>query len=196
MEIFMSTSNIIIVAALGIAVFVVMTYNRLIALREAVRNAKEQIDIQLDRRFKVFENLIEVVKKAMDYEQTTLKDVVALRNQALNARSSGNEAAAHQAEDAISKIASSISVVFENYPELKANSNAMQLQEEIVNTENKLSFAKQYFNDSLERFNAYKLSFFASIVVKIFPALNQEFAYWQLSEEREAELENFNVKMS
>ena len=127
---------IIIVIVVGFITF----YNRLIRFIEAARNNEKQIDIQLDRRYKVFQSLIEVVKKYMNYEQTTLKDVVALRNQAQKAKDSGDAKARQKAEDAISSIAGGLNVVFEQYPDLKASQNAMQLQEEIVNTENKLAF--------------------------------------------------------
>jgi LemA protein len=99
-----------------VAGYIVMTYNTLIAQIEATRNNQKQIDIQLDRRFKVFQSLIEVVKKYMDYEQTTLKDVVALRNKAQTAQASGDEQTRINAENQISKIASGINVVFEQYP--------------------------------------------------------------------------------
>ena len=151
--------------------YVVTIYNKLIGQIEAINNNKKQIDIQLDRRFKVFQSLIEVVKKYMDYEQTTLKDVVALRGQAQAAHSSGDEAGRMAAENGISKIATGLNLVFEQYPDLKANQNVMQLQEEIVNTENKLTFAKQSFNDSIERFNATKKSFFESLIVSFLVAI-------------------------
>src|SRR5580692_10892321 len=174
----MSTGIIIVLVLLAIAGFVVFTYNRLISLIEAVRNNQKQIDIQLDRRFKVFESLINVVKKYMDYEQTTLKDVVALRNQAQQAKASGDEQSRIAAENKISEIAGKISVVFEQYPDLKANQNAMQLQEEIVSTENKLAYAKQSFNDSIEHYNAAKKSFFTSMIVGIFRGkLDFDFPY-------------------
>src|SRR5579871_262574 len=140
---------IIILAVLG---YCVLIYNKLIAQIETVRNNQKQIDIQLDRRFKVFESLINVVKKYMDYEQTTLKDVVALRNQAQTAKANGDEAGRIEAENKISTIASNLNVVFERYPDLKANQNCMQLQEEIVNTENKLAYSKQAYNDAIERY--------------------------------------------
>src|ERR1700730_2072253 len=124
----MSAGIIILIVVAVIAVFIVLTYNRLIALIEAIRNNQKQIDIQLDRRFKVFESLINVVKKYMDYEQTTLKDVVALRNQAQQAKASGDDKSRMLAEDKISQIASSINLVFEQYPDLKANQNCLQLQ--------------------------------------------------------------------
>lgn len=176
--------TIIIVILIAIAGYFIYTYNGLIALIEAIKNNAKQIDIQLDRRFKVFESLISVVKKYMDYEKSTLKDVVALRNQAQAAKDSGDQEARMSAENQISKIASGIDVVFEQYPDLKANQNAMQLQEEIVNTENKLAYSKQAFNDSIEQYNATKQSVFPSMVVKAFPAkLDQDFKYWQLDSE-------------
>ena len=103
-------------------------YNKLIALIEAINNNKRQIDIQLDRRFKVFESLIEAVKKYMDYEKTTLKDVVALRNQAQAAKDSGDEKGRIAAENGISKIAAGLSVVFEQYPDLKAKKKLLTLK--------------------------------------------------------------------
>src|SRR6476620_10960951 len=100
------------------------------------------------------------------------------------------------AEDQISKIASSINMVFEQYPDLKANQNALQLQEEIVSTENKLAFAKQALNDSIERYNATKKSLLESIVVALAHAkLDMTFEYWQLSETRVAEQENYTIKL-
>src|SRR6476620_10334241 len=175
----MSIGMIILIVALVIGGFLVLTYNKLIAQIETVRNNQKQIDIQLDRRFKVFESLINVVKKYMDYEQTTLKDVVALRNQAQQAQANGDEKTRIAAENKISDIASHINAVFEQYPDLKANQNVMQLQEEIVSTENKLAYAKQSLNDSIEIYNADKKSFPANMVVGAFSSkLDFDFPYW------------------
>jgi LemA protein len=190
-----TTLIVIVVIAVLIFAWMISVYNRLIGLIEAISNNKRQIDVQLDRRFKVLQSLIETVKKAMDYEKTTLKDVVALRNQAQAAKDSGNEKARIAAENGISKIASGINLVFEQYPDLKANQNAMQLQEEIVNTENKLTFAKQAFNDSIETFNAKKKSFFEAMVVTAFSSkLDKNFEYWALSEEDAKTKEDYTVK--
>lgn len=191
----MKTLIIILVVFAIFMAWMISVYNKLVAQIEAVKNNKKQIDIQLDRRFKVFESLINVVKKYMDYERTTLKDVVALRNQAVQAAASGNEQARIDAENSISKIASGINVVFERYPELKADRNALQLQEEIVSTENKLTYAKQAYNDSIEKYNAYKKSFLQLLVIAIFSRLNQEFPYWGLSEDTIAQHEKYTVKM-
>lgn len=192
----MSTGLIILIIVIVIGAFIVIAYNSLIAMIEAIRNNQKQIDIQLDRRFKVFESLINVVKKYMDYEQTTLKDVVALRNQAEKAKASGDDKARMLAENKISDIASNINLVFEQYPDLKANQNCLQLQEEIVSTENKLAFAKQSFNDSIEKYNASKKSFFTSMVVGLFKGkLDFDFPYWQLSDDKIKEHENYTVKL-
>ena len=186
----------ILVIAIGVIVWSISVYNALIALIESINNNQKQIDIQLDRRFKVFESLIETVKKYMDYEKTTLKEVVALRNQAQTAKASGDDKARIDAENGISKIASNINLVFEQYPDLKANQNALQLQEEIVNTENKLAYAKQAYNDSLERYNAKKKSFVESMVVRFFAqALDKHFEYWSLSEDQIKSHEAYTVKL-
>ncbi|KTD55356.1 LemA family protein [Legionella quateirensis] len=186
---------LLIIVAL-IFVWSISIYNTLIGLIEAINNNKKQIDIQLDRRFKVFESLIESVKKYMDYEKTTLKDVVALRNQAQEAKAAGNEQARMDAENGISKIASGLNLVFEQYPDLKASQNVLQLQEEIVNTENKLAYSKQAYNDSIERYNAKKKSFFESIVVSMFSAsLDKQFIYWGLPEDQIQAKEDYTVKL-
>lgn len=192
----MSMTIFIILALVVLGIAIVFIYNHVIALIEAVRNNQKQIDIQLDRRYKVFESLINVVKKYMNYEQTTLKDVVALRNQAQQAKASGNEATRIAAENQISDIASKLNVIFEQYPDLKANQNCLQLQEEVVNTENKLAFAKQSYNDSVENYNATKKSFFTAMVVHLFKnKLSFDYPYWQLSEEKIAEQEKYTVQL-
>lgn len=186
---------LLIIVAL-VFIWAISIYNTLIGFIEAINNNKKQIDIQLDRRFKVFESLIETVKKYMDYEKTTLKDVVALRNQANVARATGDEQARMDAENGISQIASNLNVVFEQYPDLKANQNVLQLQEEIVNTENKLAYSKQAYNDSIERYNVKKKSFFEAMIVSIFASsLNQTFVYWGLPEEQIQAKEDYTVKL-
>ena len=192
----MSTFLIVILIIIALVLFWgIRIYNTLIALIEAINNNKRQIDIQLDRRYKVFESLIEAVKKYMDYEKTTLKDVVALRNQAQAAKAEGDEKARSAAEDKISKIASGLNVVFEQYPDLKASQNVLQLQEEIVNTENKLAYSKQAYNDGVERYEAKKKSFFEAMVVGFSPAkLDKTFEYWGLPDAQIKAHEDYTVK--
>lgn len=186
----------VIVVFVALGAWIVMIYNKLISLIEAVNNNNKQIDVQLDRRYKVFESLINVVKKYMDYEQSTLKQVVALRAQAQQAQASGDSAARIAAENGISKIASGLNLVFEQYPDLKANQNALQFQEEIVSTENKLAFAKQAYNDSIEKYNVARKSFFESMVVSIFPdKLYKDFVYWNLPDDQIKQQEAYTVKL-
>lgn len=188
--------SVILIVAVLILMWGIRAYNKLIALIEAIKNNKRQIDIQLDRRFKVFESLIEAVKKYMDYEKTTLKDVVTLRNQAQAAKAEGNEPARIAAEEGISQIASNLSVVFEQYPELQAGENVFQLQEEIVNTENKLAYSKQAYNNEIERYYALKKSFFEALVVSFFAEkLDVYFEYWGLPDEQIKSQENYTVKL-
>ncbi len=185
---------VFLIIVVGLLAWAIGIYNALIRLIEAVNNNKKQIDIQLDRRYKVFESLIEAVKKYMDYEQTTLTKVVALRAQAQEAKSAGDEAARMHAEDGISKIAAGLNVTFENYPDLKANQNVLQLQEEIVNTENKLAYSKQAYNDGIERYNAKKKSFFEAMIVSFFAsALDKDFIYWGLSQGQVEQQEQYKV---
>ena len=122
--------------------------------------------------------------------------MVKLRNQAQAADKAGDEKARMAAENQISTIAKGINVVFENYPDLKADKNAMQLQEEIVNSENKLAFSKQAYNDSIERYNAEKKSFFQSFVVSLFKsALDKDFKYWAIDDEKRQSAEDYRVEL-
>ena len=176
--------------------FTIKIYNKLIRLIEAVNNNKHQIDVQLDRRFKVYESLIEVVKKYMDYEKTTLKDVVSLRNESQQAANKGDASGHIKAEEAISKIGTNLNIVFEQYPDLKADKNALQLQEEIVSTENKLTFAKQSYNDSIELYKATSKSLFESFIVSVFTdKLLKDFLYWGISDEQRKQQEDYRVKL-
>lgn len=192
----MSALIIFLIIIVLIFWFIISTYNRLIAEIEAIKNNQKQIDIQLDRRYKVFESLVNVLKNYMDYEKSTLKDIVGLRAQAQQAHAQGDEPARIASENKISQILGGLNVVFEQYPTLKANENALQLQEEIVNTENKLAFSKQALNDSIERYNADKKSFFASLVVSWFRSkLDFDFPYWQLSAEQVSAQEAYKVNL-
>jgi Uncharacterized conserved protein len=192
----MSTVLILVAIVVCVVVGMVSIYNKLIRLIESVNNNKNQIDVQLDRRYKVYESLISVVKKYMDYEKTTLKEVVALRTKAQAAQTAGDEVSRIQAEEAISKIGSAINLVFEQYPDLKADKNALQLQEEIVNTENKLAFAKQAYNDSVEQYTVGRKLILPSFVVSMFSAkLLKDFVYWGISTEQRQQQETYKVQL-
>ncbi len=133
-----------------LAVFLVGLYNGLVRARNEVKNAWSQIDVQLKRRHDLIPNLVETVKGYAGHERGTLEAVVKARQQAIAA--SGNVAEAVKAENALSQTLRSLFAVAEAYPDLKANQNFLALQEELSSTENKIGFARQYYNDSAMRF--------------------------------------------
>ena len=128
-------------------------YNRIIRLENRIDNSWAQIDVQLKRRHDLIPNLVETAKGYMKHERDTLENITKARNQAAGASGVGDQI---KAENNLNRAMGSFYVVVENYPDLKANQNAMQLQEEIVNTENKLAFAKQAYNDSVTKYNYTK----------------------------------------
>ncbi len=143
----------------------VVTYNRLVRLRNQLKNAWKQIEVQLKRRYDLIPNLVEVVKDFMSYEQETLKKVIEARGWALSATGPGRKAAA---ENALTESLKSLFAVVESYPELKANQNVSALQEELTATENKISFSRQYFNDSVMTYNNLIQSVPSNLVARLF----------------------------
>jgi LemA protein len=148
-----------------IGFIVVMIYNRLVAIRNQVGNAWKQIDVQLKRRHDLIPNLVEVVKDYMSYEQETLRQVIEARNQAVKAPT---PAAAMQAENALSGAMGKLFAVMEAYPDLKANQNVGRLMEELTGTENKISFARQFYNDSVMSLNNMVQSFPSNLIAGSF----------------------------
>ncbi|AKX53757.1 LemA family protein [Thiopseudomonas alkaliphila] len=169
-----------LVMLIALAALVFYLYNRVVTLREAVISSETAISVQLDRRGKVFDSLLATVKKYLSHESEVFTKITELRAQA----QSTNPSEAKAAEQELSKVVSSgaINVAVENYPELKSAEIMTNLQEEIVSTENKLSFAKTGYNNSLEKFRAYIASFPALFIMKFFPSLNLDKDYWRLDE--------------
>jgi len=133
-----------------IAAWFVTAYNKLVRFRNQIKNAWHQIDVQLKRRYDLIPNLVEVVKDYMAYEQETLTRVIEARGAALSAK---GPAAQAKAEGILTETLKSLFAVVEKYPELKANQNVASLQEELTGTENKISFARQFYNDSVMTYN-------------------------------------------
>ena len=131
-------------------------YNQLVSLRQQTGNAWGQIDVQLKRRYDLIPNLVETVKGYMAHEKDTLERVIQARNQALQATGPAEKA---KAESAVSGALANIFALTEAYPELKANENMAILQEELRSTENKISFARQYYNDIVTAYNTKIESF-------------------------------------
>jgi LemA protein len=147
-----------------IALLVVWTigkYNSLITLRNQVTNGWKQIDVQLKRRHDLIPNLVNTVKGYMQFEQETLEKVIKARNAAATAIGVGNIAAK---EGELSSALSRLFALAENYPTLKANENVKQLQEELSSTENKISFARQFYNDIATKFNIAQQVFPANLI--------------------------------
>ena len=141
---------IVILVVLGIILAVM--YNSLVTRRNQVDNSWSQIDVQLKRRHDLIPNLVEAVKDYMSYEQETLTKVTEARAAAISAGNQGPQAQA-QAENMLTGTLKSLFAVVENYPDLKANQNVMSLQEELTATENKIAFARQFYNDSVLTYN-------------------------------------------
>lgn len=141
---------------IGIVVLLILMiigmYNALVKLRNQVKNAWAQIDVQLKRRHDLIPNLVETVKGYMRHERQTLESVTAARQQAINL-SGGSVAEQAKAENALTQTLRSLFAVAESYPDLKANQNFLALQEEISSTENRISFARQFYNDSVMNYN-------------------------------------------
>jgi len=165
---------VIIAIVVVMAIIVVVLYNGLVRRRNQVDNAWSQIDVQLKRRHDLIPNLVEAVKDYMSYEQETLTKVTDARAAAVSAGSQGPEAQAH-AENALTQSLRSLFAVAENYPDLKANQNVLSLQEELTTTENKISFARQFYNDSVMTFNMMIQQFPSNLLAGMFNFSAREF---------------------
>jgi len=140
-------------------------YNKLVTLRNQVQNGWKQIDVQLKRRHDLIPNLVNTVKGYMQYEQETLDKVIQARNAATTASGVSDSAAK---ENALTGALGRLFALAENYPTLKANENVKQLQEELSSTENKIGFARQFFNDIATKFNIAQQVFPANLIARMF----------------------------
>lgn len=174
----MSTATIITIAIIVISLLMVVgIYNTLVTLRNQVKNAWGQIDVQLQRRYDLIPNLVESVKGYMNFEKGTLEAVISARNQAANARSALQQAGGPTegsmkpllgAETALRGALGSFFALAENYPQLQASKNMMQLQEELTSTENKISFSRQAYNDQVMAYNTAQQKFPAALLADAF----------------------------
>jgi LemA protein len=165
------TAIIILVGLLAVIVVVALSatgiYNTLVALRNRFKNAYAQIDVQLKRRYDLIPNLVETAKGYMKHEHDTLEDVIKARNIALaasqaaaaNPADGGAMKGLVSAEGGLAGALGRLMVVSEQYPDLKANQNMMQLTEELTSTENKIAFARQAYNDSVMEYNTARETF-------------------------------------
>ena len=168
---------IVVLVIIAVVVFwAVGAYNRLVSLRNKFRNAFAQIDVQLKRRYDLIPNLVETAKAYMKHERETLENVIKARNTAVSANAAASadpgSASAIQglvaAEGALSGALSRLFALAEAYPDLKANQNMMQLTEELTGTENKISFARQSFNDAVMSYNTSAQQFPTNVIASAF----------------------------
>ena len=151
---------IVLVVVALLAVWLIGSYNRLVSMRNQALNGWRQIDVQLKRRHDLIPNLVNAVRGAMDFERDTLTAVMEARAKALTATGPADAA---QKEGQLSQALGRLLAVAENYPTLKANDNVKMLQEELSGTENKVGFARQFYNDIATRFNTAQQVFPANL---------------------------------
>jgi LemA protein len=190
---------IVVLVIVAVVVFwAVGAYNRLVSLRNKFRNAFAQIDVQLKRRYDLIPNLVETAKAYMKHERETLENVIKARNTAVTANAAASadpgSASAIQglvvAEGALSGALSRLFALAEAYPDLKANQNMMQLTEELTGTENKISFARQAFNDAVMSYNTSSQQFPTNVIAGMF-----SFAPAELLQSTESDDERRAVKV-
>ena len=168
----MIVSMVILASLVFLVLFVIGVYNTLVTKKNHFKNSYSQIDVQLKRRYDLIPNLVAVVKEYMAHEKGTLEAVIAARNQAAQAESHlaanpGDGRAMQSLLAAESVLGGSLGKLFavvESYPELKANENVAQLQEELTSTENKVGFARQAFNDDVMDYNIFREKFPNNVV--------------------------------
>jgi LemA protein len=163
---------IVLIIVVVIVAFLVSLFNSLVGLRNRVKNAWAQIDVQLKRRHDLIPNLVETVKGYMTHERETLESVTNARTRAMGAGTVGDKS---KAEADLSGALGRLMVVVENYPTLKANENFLALQEELTSTENKIAFARQSYNDAVLFFNNKIQMFPSNLIATMFNFAASEF---------------------
>lgn len=186
--------GIIVLLGLFVLIFVIGGYNALVTLRNRFKNAYSQIDVQLKRRYDLIPNLVETAKGYLQHERGTLEAVIAARNAAATAntraaQNPGDASAMRElsgAETALSGVMSRLFALAEAYPDLKANTTMMRLMEELTSTENKVSFARQAYNDSVMAYNTRREVFPSNIIAGTFNFGPAELFVIDKPEEKEA----------
>jgi len=172
---------IIAVVTVVVLLYIVITYNRLVTLRNKVRTQKSQIDVELKRRFDLIPSLVEIVKGYASHEKSALEDVVMARNVYMD--TGDNTAQALDADYQLTGALSKLFILSENYPELKANINFLQLQRDLSDIEQKIVYSRHFYNDSVFKLNNKIEMFPSNIIAKLF-SFNKENFFKALEAER------------
>ena len=180
----MSIPIIILIVVATIVIVAVFMYNRLVGMRNRKEEAWSDIEVQLKRRYDLIPNLVNTVKGYAKHEQETLSKVTQMRAQALNSQSTGDRA---QAENMLSEALKSLFAVSENYPDLKANENFIELQKEITDTENKIQAARRFFNATVQDLNTSIQVFPQNLIAGSFKFKEEEFFELDEDEKEKAE---------
>jgi LemA protein len=169
---------IVLVVLLLVVGYLVMQYNGLVKVRNRIESGWAQIEVQLKRRHDLIPNLVETVKGYAAHEQSTLQAVITARNAAVGAKGVSNAAAA---ESGLTQQIGGLFALGEAYPDLKANTNFLNLQEELSGTEGKIAYSRQYYNDEVRSYNTKVQSFPTNIIAKRFGFVQRE--YFETAEE-------------
>ncbi len=182
---------IILFLIIATVFWAIVKFNQLITLRNQTTNGWKQIDVQLKRRHDLIPNLVNTVKGQMEFEQETLQRVIEARNSAVSAQGIADSA---MKENALTGALSKLFALVENYPTLKSNENVLQLQEELTSTENKISFARQFYNDIATKFNTMQQVFPGNMIASMFGFRTSELFEISYSAEREVPTVNLSLK--
>jgi LemA protein len=180
----------LVLIAVFVAIWAIWRYNNLVSLKYQAGNAWKQIDVQLKRRHDLIPNLIAAVRGEMQFEQDTLEKVIAARNSAVAARGVAETA---EKENALTQTLSRLFALAENYPALKANESVRTLMEELTSTENKVGFARQYYNDVATRFNTAQNVFPDNFIAQAFKF--QPVELYEISEPAEREVPKVDLNI-
>ena len=176
-------TTIVLVVIVALVLFVIYSFNRLVTLRNRIKNAWAQIDVQLKRRYDLIPNIVETVKGYAKHERETLEKVTEARNKAVGAGTVKDQGLA---ENQLTGALKTLFAVAEAYPDLKANQNFLMLQEELAGTEGKIAYARQFYNDNVMQYNILREKFPTNIIAGSFGFGPQDMFEIEVPEEREA----------
>ncbi len=181
----------VLIVAVILVIWLVGAYNGLIALKNQTLNAWKQIDVQLKRRHDLIPNLVNTVKGSMEFEKDTLDAVISARSRAMQTTGSVGQTA--QAENQLSGAVGKLFAVMESYPDLKSSQNVRDLQEELSSTENKISFARQAYNDMATKYNTSQAQFPTVLVAGMAHAVPAEL--WEITDAGEREVVKVDLSL-